>query len=64
MAQMDKVAKIRLYERQMFQKKSNNRKFPKYYGTQKICCNPSKIWTLWLHNRVMSPKNADGMANI
>ena len=38
-------------------------KFPKYSDTQKICCNHSKIWTLWLYHRVMSPNDADGMAN-
>ena len=27
------------------------------------CCNHSKIWTVWLYHRVMSPNNADGMAN-
>ena len=39
------------------------RKFPKYFDTQKICCNHSKIWTMWLYHRVMSPNDADGMAN-
>ena len=39
------------------------RKFPKYSDTQNICCNHSKIWTMWLYHRVMSPKDADGMAN-
>ena len=39
------------------------RRFPKYSDTQKICCNRSKIWTMWLYHRVMSPNNADGMAN-
>ena len=24
-------------------------KFPKYSDTQKICCNHSKIWTMWLY---------------
>ena len=38
------------------------RKFPKYSDTQKICCNHSKIWTMWLYHRVMSPNDADGMA--
>ena len=38
------------------------RKFPKYSDTQ-ICCNHSKIWTTWLYHVVMSPKDADGMAN-
>ena len=37
--------------------------FPKYSDTQKIGCNHSKIWTMWLYHRVMSPNNADGMAN-
>ena len=39
------------------------RNFPKYRDTQKICCNHSKIWTMWLYHRVMSPNGADGMAN-
>ena len=30
---------------------------------QKNCCNHSKIWTMWLFHRVMSPNDADGMAN-
>ena len=38
-------------------------KFPKYSDTQNICCNHSKIWTMWLYHRVMSPNDADGMAN-
>ena len=38
-------------------------KFPKYLDTQKICCNHSKIWNMWLYNSVMSPNDADGMAN-
>ena len=28
-----------------------------------MCCNHSKIWTLWLYYSVMSPNEADGMAN-
>ena len=39
------------------------RKFPKYLDTQNICCNHSKLWTMWLYHRVMSPNDADGMAN-
>ena len=39
------------------------RKFPKYLDTQKICCNHSKIWTLWLYHRIMSPNYAEGIAN-
>ena len=39
------------------------RKFPKYSDTQKICCNHSKIWTMLLYHRVMSPNDTDGMAN-
>ena len=31
--------------------------------TQNVCCNLSKIWTMWLYHRVMSPNDADGMAN-
>ena len=38
-------------------------KFPKYSDTQKICCNHSKILTIWLYHRVMSPNDAEGMAN-
>ena len=38
-------------------------KFPKYSDTPKICCNQSKIWTMWLYHRVLSPNDADGMAN-
>ena len=40
-----------------------HRKFPEYSDTQKICCNHSKIWTMWLYHWVMSPNDADGMAN-
>ena len=36
---------------------------PKYSDTQKICCNHSKIWTMWCYHRVMSPNDAAGMAN-
>ena len=38
-------------------------KFPKYSDTQNICCNHSKMWTMLLYHRVMSPNDADGMAN-
>ena len=40
-------------------------KFPKYMysNTQKIWCNHCKIWTMWLYHRVMSPNDADRMAN-
>ena len=38
-------------------------KFPKSSDTQNICCNHSKILTMWLYHRVMSPNNADRMAN-
>ena len=39
--------------------------FPQAVGThtQNICCNHSIIWIMWLYYRVMSPNNADGMAN-
>ena len=30
---------------------------------QKFCCNHPKIWTRWLHQRVMRPKTAAGIAN-
>ena len=39
------------------------RKFPKYSDTQNHCCNHSKILTMWLYHRVMSPNDADGIAN-
>ena len=39
------------------------RKFPKYSDTQNIWCNHSKIWTMWLYHRVMSPNDAYRMAN-
>ena len=39
------------------------RKFPKYSDTQNICCNHFKNSTMWLYHRVMSPNDADGMAN-
>ena len=42
---------------------SENRKFPKYLDIQKICCNHSKIWTMWLYHRIMSPNDADGKAH-
>ena len=42
---------------------NNYRKFPKYLDTQRIRCNHSKIWTMWLYHRAMSPNDADGMAN-
>ena len=38
-------------------------KFPKYSDTKNIYCNHSQIWTMWLYYRVMSPNDADGMAN-
>ena len=38
-------------------------KFLKYSETQNVCCNHSKIWTMSLYHRVMSPKDAEGMAN-
>ena len=39
------------------------RKFPKYSDPKNICCYHSKIWTMRLYHRVMSPNDADGMAN-
>ena len=39
------------------------RKCPKYSDTQNIFCNHSKIGTIWLYHRVMSPKEPDRMAN-
>ena len=38
------------------------RKFSKCSDTQKNCCNHSKILTMWLYHRVMSPDDADEMA--
>ena len=43
--------------------KQSYRNDPKFSDTQKICCNHSKVWTVWLYHRVMSPNDADGMAN-
>ena len=39
------------------------RKIPKYSDIKKIRYNYSKILTMWLYHRVMSPNDADGMAN-
>ena len=39
-----------------------NRKFPKDSDTKKFVVI-TKIWTMWLYHRVMSPNDADGMAN-
>ena len=36
---------------------------PKFSDTQNICCNHSKVWTMWLYHRLMSPNDVDGMAN-
>ena len=36
---------------------------PKFLDTQTICCNHSKVWTVWLYHKVMSPNDADGMVN-
>ena len=36
---------------------------PKFSDTQNICCNHSKVWTMWHYHRLMSPNDADGMAN-
>ena len=49
--------KLPQHEKQVY------RKCPKYSDTQKICGNHSKIWTMWLYHRVMSPNDADRMAN-
>ena len=35
----------------------------KYSDTQKMCCNHSKIWTLWLYHRVMSPNKSQNDAD-
>ena len=39
------------------------RKFPKYSDTQNICCNHSKILSMWLYHRVMGANDADRMTN-
>ena len=36
---------------------------PKFSDTQNICCNYYKVWTMWLYHRLMSPNDADWMAN-
>ena len=41
----------------------STRNDPKFSDTQNICCNHSKILTMWLYHRVMCPNDADGMAN-
>ena len=52
-----------LVPEQQFFSTMDYRKFPKYSDTQKICCNHSKILTMWLYHRVISPNDADRMAN-
>ena len=47
----------------LYDSNEDYRKFPKYSDTQKLCCNHSKIWNLWLYHRVVSPNDVDGMAN-
>ena len=42
---------------------NNYRKCPKYTDIQKQLLYHSKIFTMWLYHRVMSPTDADGMAN-
>ena len=39
------------------------RKVPIHADTQNIYCNHSKIWSMWLYHRVISPNDADWMAN-
>ena len=39
------------------------RKIPKNSDTRNICCNHPKIWTTWLYNCEMWPKDVYGMAN-
>ena len=39
------------------------RKKSKYSDTSKICFNHPKIWTRWLFQNVMHPKDAAGIAN-
>ena len=36
---------------------------PKFLDTQNIGCNHSKVWTMWLYHTLMSPNDADRMAN-
>ena len=36
---------------------------PTFSETQNICCNHSKVWTMWLYHTLMSPNDADGMEN-
>ena len=45
------------------QGKVKYRKNPKNMDTQKICCYHPKIWTRWVYQRVMHPKEAAGIAN-
>ena len=41
----------------------NYHKISKNLDTPKICCNYPKIRTKWPFDKVMRPKEADGMAN-
>ena len=34
---------------------ANYRNDPKFSDTQNICCNHSKVWTMWLYHRLRSP---------
>ena len=36
---------------------------PKFSDAQNICFNHSKVLTMWLYHTLMSPNDADGMAN-
>ena len=57
------LEKIGLSLLAVFTYSAKYRKFPNYSVTHKICCDHSKIWTMWLYHRVMSPNDADWMAN-
>ena len=39
------------------------RKNPKYSDSQTICCNHPKIWTRWLYQSVMHPKDVARISN-
>ena len=41
-------------------KDAHYRNDPKFSDTQNICCNHSKVWTMWIYHRLMSPNDADG----
>ena len=58
-----KLVVFSLIDRMKINWYGNYRNDPKFSDIQNICCNCSKVWTMWLYHRLMSPNDADGMAN-